>query len=88
LGNLTTLPGVTVQNDEPRANIIELIEDLLAEAKAGEIQSLGFVSVNAKGYVATAFATSGLPHAHHLVAGALYLLRRAERNAGVDEVVT
>lgn len=81
--SVSYLSVVTV-GQEPRPNVIELIEELLAEAKSGKIQTFGAVTVDAGGVVGTAFATSGQPHAHHLVAGALYLMRRAEISAGLE----
>ncbi len=83
-GRVVVLPGVVVQSDEPRQNVIALLEELLAEAKSGKIQTFAAVTVDAAGFVGTAFSTSGLPHAHHLVAGAVYLLRRCENNAGLE----
>lgn len=82
--NIFTFPGTTIQGPEPRQNVIDLIEELLLEAKSGKIQTFGCVTVNSLGYIGTSFATSGAPHAHHLVAGAVYLMRRAEKDAGVS----
>ena len=84
MGRVVVLPGVVVQSDEPRQNVISLIKDLLAEAESGKIQTFAAVTVDAAGFVGTAFSTSGQPHAHHLVAGALYLLRRCENNAVLE----
>jgi hypothetical protein len=78
------LPGVVIANGESRANVVALLEELLAEAKAGKIQTFGAFMVDSGGCIATAFGKGGEPHAHHMVAGAVYLLRRCEINAGLE----
>ena len=69
----------------PPESVIAFIEEILAEAKSGKIAAIGLATVSHAGYISSGFATSGTPHGHHLVAAALYLLRRCERNAGLDE---
>ena len=82
--NIATLPGVVICNDDPRENVVKLIEGLLAEAKSGKIQSFGAFTIDGRGVIATCWATAGHPHAHHMVAAAVYLLRRTE-DAAMDE---
>ena len=85
MAEIRTLPGIVVEGPEPRKNVIEFVEELLEEARSGEIQTLAVVTVSSTGHVGTGWAVSGQPHAHHMVAGACYLLRRAEKNAGLEE---
>jgi hypothetical protein len=68
----------------PKA-VIELLEAILAEAKANRYVCVGIATVNPNGAIASAFATTNTPHNHHLTAAALYLLRRAEKNAGMGD---
>ena len=65
---------------EAAPNIVEYCEELLEMARSGKIRSLGVVYVDAQAYVGTGYATSGMPHAPHLIAGAVELLRRCEEN--------
>lgn len=75
-------PSVVKAVAEPQT--VTLLEELLAEARAGKIACIGVVTVRGDNFVGSAVATNGGPHAHSLVAGALYLLRRCERFAGAD----
>jgi hypothetical protein len=81
---VATLPGAVIVGPTPRQNVIEEIERLLEDAKAGNIQTFGLFYVDAEGHIQPILTTSGLPHAHHCVAGAHYLLRMCERNAGCE----
>ena len=81
---VVALPGAIIEGPEPRRNVVELIEELLAEAKTGKIQSFGAFAVDARGAIGTCWAKGGMPHAHHMVAGSLYLLRRAEASVLVE----
>ena len=65
-----------------RPNVIARLEQLLQMAKDGEILSVAFITVEPNGNVGTGFETSlDLQHAHHMVAGTVYLQRRLEENA-------
>jgi hypothetical protein len=85
MSNVVTLSGDPVSEEGVVAkNVVGLLEELLVEARQGTFVTLAAVTVSPTGNVGTAYATSGAPHAHHLVAGAHYLLRRVEKNAGVE----
>ena len=71
-------------NNPPQSapNVICALENLLRKAKTGEILSLAYITVELGGFVGTGFETSlSYKHAHHMVAGAVYLLKRLEQNA-------
>jgi len=69
---------------KPAPNVVELLEKLLEEARAGEIACFGVVTVSPANFVGTSFATDGVPYAHTLVAGSVYLQRRLEKHAGLE----
>lgn len=78
--SVVTLPRLA-EGPAPQENVVELIEDMLAKAKKGEVQSFAACLVDAGGYVSTAYAKGALPQNHHLTAGAVYLLERLQREA-------
>ena len=63
-------------------NIVEYCEGLLEMARSGKIRSMAVVYVDTQEYVGTGYATSGMPHAPHLVAGCVALMRRCEKEWG------
>lgn len=77
-GKVVGLRADVTISGEAAPNVVAYCEELLALAKSGKIRSLGVVYVDAQAFVATGYSTSGMPHAPHLVAGALVLLRRCE----------
>jgi hypothetical protein len=83
--NVVALPGGHIPDENGAVkNVVELLEELLAEARQGAFVTFAAVTVNPQGGVGTGYATSGAPHAHHLVAGAYYLLLRVEKSAGLE----
>lgn len=82
--NVVALPGSSAPDDTCKA-VIDLIEEILVEARAGRISALGIVTVSPRNVVSTVLANNGSPQARALTAGALYLLRHCEHNAGSDD---
>lgn len=75
--------SLTLAAGRPSQTVIDLLEDMLSLARKGEITCIGIARVSPGGHISSAIASSGTPHAPHLVTGALYLLREAERNIGI-----
>lgn len=68
----------------PPPNVIELLEEILEEVRAGKIAAVGLVTISPTHFIGTSFAMSGTPAAHDLVAGSVYLLERCRKNAMDD----
>ncbi len=81
---VVALPGSELP-DPGCVKVIELIEEVLAEALAGRVTSIGIFTVSPRNVVNTILANNGSPQAHAMTAGALYLLRHCEHNAGSDD---
>ena len=64
--------------------LVEALEQLVREARAGEISCFGVALVTSTGWVSTVVAKSSLPHSHVLTAAGLALLRRLEKNSGFE----
>ena len=57
-------------------NVVNRLEALLEKARNGEIVSLAFITIDGSGNVGYGFETDlALKHAHHMVAGSVYLQR-------------
>lgn len=80
---VVSLTGAVLPGEIP-TTIVELLEELLDDAKSGKISDIAIATVAPNGVICCAKANSGQPHAHHLVAAALYLLRVCEKNAGIE----
>ena len=79
---MTIVPISSAKPPLERPNVICALERLLQMAKTGQLQSLAYVTVEVGGFVGTGFETSlDVLHAHHMVAGTVYLQKRLEENA-------
>jgi hypothetical protein len=57
-------------------DVIAMLLDALADARAGNVTAAGIVFVSPTGGVSTAWETGDSRHYHHLVSGAARLLQR------------
>jgi hypothetical protein len=79
----------TPQAPTVTASVVELLEDLLAEAKRGEIRAIAVALVHDDGAPADTWAGEGGMGGHMLTAAATYLVARLANTAiGRGEVVT
>jgi hypothetical protein len=69
----TAVPGAPVEV-VPSAKIIELLEKVLIDARAGMVVAVAIASVRPSGHVRTVFEFDG-PWSHHLTAATAYVHR-------------
>lgn len=69
--NVVAMPGISAPDrtagEQPQDHVVELLEDLLSEARSGKIQTIAIALVRPGEFVSHAW-TSGGPHAHSLYA--------------------
>lgn len=63
----------------PPPNVIDLLSEILEEAKAGRIAAVGLVTISPTHFIGTSFAQGEGHTAHDLVAGSVYLLDRCKK---------
>lgn len=68
---MTKLVNFELVQDKPHEGMIELLEDVLVRAKAGELRALGIIFVNKEKQVWT--RANNIDCKHQLVAGCEYL---------------
>ena len=75
---VVALPGAKLADGSVPKNIVEAIEEVLVEARAGRVGAVGICWAMPDGSVNSVIAQSGLPLAHTFVAACAYLFDRAK----------
>ncbi len=78
IDKVVTLPGVKLADGSASKDVVEAIERVLVEARAGRVGSVGICWATPEGFVNSVIAQSGLPLAHTFVAACAYLFDRAK----------
>lgn len=60
---------------QPQRAVIDILERLLTEAKAGQVQQFAFVAVYPQGYALDGYAPTSHPHELTIVIGQLEVLQ-------------
>jgi hypothetical protein len=76
---VVALPGAKLPDGSVPKNIVEAIEEVLVEARAGRVAAVGLAWVTPQGVIHQITANSGLPTAHQMVAAACYLIDTCKR---------
>lgn len=79
---VVSLPGIKLPDGAVPSNIVEAIEEVLAEARAGRVAAVAIAWVSPHQVIHQVTENSGLPTAHQIVAACCYLLDTAKRGAG------
>lgn len=77
-------PGVTApvtEGPKPQADVIAVLEELLADARSGEVQAVSVALVHADGAPGDAWATGQSGFGHTLTAATTYLMHRLAASA-------
>ena len=72
---------------EPSTELIEVVEDLLRRARAGDIQAICYATVRGNGNVSTGWHGADLGHTHKMAAGISFLEHRFHAECPIHEDV-
>lgn len=79
---VVALPGAKLATDTVPDNIVSALEEVLVEARAGRVATIGIAWVTPHQVVHQITANIGLPTAHQLVAACAYLFDTAKKEVG------
>lgn len=80
--NVVALPGSKLPDGSVPQNVVETLEEVLVEARAGRVAAVAIAWVTPQQVIRQITANSGLPTAHQMVAGCCYLLDTVKKGAG------